>query len=164
MPQASIDSSYFSQDILEFIALLDKFNVRYVIVGGEAVIFHGHARLTGDVDFFYDITHENTEALFAALLDFWSGDIPGIKHPEELREVGIIIQFGRPPNRIDLLNQIDGVSFSEAWLTRISLTIQCSHGSIPVYYLGLEKLIQNKRASARPKDLEDCEFLSRISR
>ena len=88
---------------------------RYLIVGGEAVIFHGYPRVTGDVDFFYENTPANTRRLFNALLDFWEGRIPGIAAPEELRKLGIILQFGRPPHRIDLMNRIDGVSFSEAW-------------------------------------------------
>jgi len=164
MPQDALDASYFSPDILVFITLLDKWKVRYVVVGGEAVIYHGHARLTGDIDFFYDATPENTAALFAVLKEFWSGDIPGLTHVEELQEVGVIIQFGRPPNRIDLLNQIDGVTFEEAWHTRVTILVKNADANIALHYLGLEKLIQNKSASARPKDQEDLRFLRRISR
>jgi Nucleotidyltransferase of unknown function (DUF6036) len=163
MPPDSLDASYFSPDILEFIALLDKFKVRYVVVGGEAVIYYGHARLTGDIDFFYDIAPENTLALFAVLKEFWNDNIPGLESVEELRESGVIIQFGRPPNRIDLLNQIDGVTFEEAWRTRVTLLIKAVEGGIALHFLGLENLIQNKTASARPRDLEDLRFLRRIS-
>jgi len=62
-----MNPSYFSPDILEFLRLLSIHKVRYLIVGGEAVIYYGHARLTGDIDIFYDRTKENTKALFEDL-------------------------------------------------------------------------------------------------
>ncbi len=110
MAQQKISASHFSEDIQEFLSLLHRHQVEYLIVGGEAVIYYGLARLTGDVDFFYDRTPENVNRLFNALTEFWSGDIPGIEKPEELLEEGAIIQFGRPPNRIDLINAIEKVS------------------------------------------------------
>ena len=54
-------SSDFSPDILEFMYLLHEFGVRYLIVGGEAVIYYGHARLTGDVDFFMSVKKRTPE-------------------------------------------------------------------------------------------------------
>ena len=100
-----IDASTFSPDIREFLRLLHAHGVRYLIVGGEAVIFYGHARLTGDVDFFYDIDFDNARRLFAALDEFWEGSVPGLGCPEELAAPGVIVQFGVPPNRIDLMNE-----------------------------------------------------------
>jgi len=154
-----VAASYFSPDIREFIGLLHRHRVRYVVVGGEAVIYYGHARLTGDIDFFYDLASDNIEALFQALVEFWRGRIPGIERSEGLCEAGVIIQFGRPPNRIDLLNQIDGVTFADAWRTRTSVLIEGLAGEVPLHYLGRDNLIRNKEAAGRPKDLEDLEFL-----
>jgi len=65
----------FSLDISEFLELLYKYSVKYLIVGGEAVIFYGYARLTGDIDLFYDNTKKNVRNLFHALKDFWKGKI-----------------------------------------------------------------------------------------
>lgn len=161
--ETSIEASHFSPDTLEFIRRLHQFTVKYVVVGGEAVIFHGHVRFTGDVDFFYCSDQENARALFQTLTAFWEGRIPGIEKPEEFLEPGIIIQFGRPPNRIDLLNRIDGVSFDEAWSTKLQLSIPAQHDDIPLYMLSLEKLIQNKQAAARPKDADDLRFLKRVA-
>jgi hypothetical protein len=110
-----MDPSYFSSYILEFLRLLYIHKVRYMIVGGEAVIYYGHARLTGDIYIFYDRTKENTEALFAALKVFWEGEVPGVESHKEFLKKGAIIQFGRPPNRIDLINDISGVNFEKAW-------------------------------------------------
>ena len=162
MPRDQVESSYFSSDILEFIRLLDSHKVRYVVVGGEAVIYYGHARLTGDIDFYYDREPENAAALFEALRVFWSGNVPGIAAVEELQEDGVVIQFGRPPNRIDLLTRIDGVTFSEAWRARVRVTIHTAQGEVPLFYLGLAELIRNKECCGRPRDQEDLNFLRKL--
>ena len=121
MASNQVDPGAFSADTREFLALLHKHSVRYVIVGGDAVIYYGHARLTGDVDFFYEASTANAQALFAALREFWSGDIPSVAQWEELTQSGLVVQFGVPPNRIDLVNDIDGVRFEEdlAFLKRV---------------------------------------------
>ena len=75
-PKESIDASHFSADTLEFIRLLASYHVQYVVVGGEAVIYHGYPRFTGDIDFFFSDAKENTRALFSALREFWNGNIP----------------------------------------------------------------------------------------
>jgi hypothetical protein len=160
MPSRTIKGAGFSPDLLIFLRLLSRHRVRYLVVGGEAVIFHGYPRVTGDVDFFYENTPANTKRLFAVLLEFWDGRIPGIASPEELRELGIIIQFGRPPpHRIDLMNRIDGVRFSEAWRTRVLVGLATRSGRVPARYIDLRLLLKNKRATGRPRDLEDVRFL-----
>jgi len=157
----TIASSHFSTDIAEFIESLYRFSVRYLLVGGEAVIFYGHARLTGDVDFFFENTEENAYALYNALLEFWKGSIPEIGSASELREPGLILQFGVPPNRIDLMNLISGVNFVDAWANRVEVEmISEDQKSVPIYVIGREQLIQNKEASGRPKDLDDIPYLS----
>ena len=71
-------SDYFSQDTRDLLRLLYLYKVKYVIVGGEAVIYYGYPRLTGDVDFFYQLDDENVKRLYKALIEFWDKDIPGI--------------------------------------------------------------------------------------
>ena len=150
-------SSYFSKDIQEFITLLSKYQVHYLIVGGEAVIYHGHIRFTGDVDFFYNDSKENISKLYHALNDFWKGNIPEVNSPDDLAG---IIMFGRPPNRMDLIDSISGVSFKDAWENRINEEIEIKGSRYPLYFIGLEFLIKNKKAVNRPKDLEDIKYLS----
>lgn len=77
-------ADYFSPDTQEFLRLLHKHEVKYVIVGGEAVIYYGYPRLTGDVDFFYSSDDQNADLLFEALLEFWEGDVPGLDNAKEL--------------------------------------------------------------------------------
>jgi predicted nucleotidyltransferase len=152
-------TSHFSKDIQDFLELLYRHRVKYVIVGGEAVIFYGCARLTGDVDFFFGTFEENAQCLYDTLNEFWGGDIPGVDSFEELMEPGIILQFGVPPNRIDLVNHIDGVTFRESWTGKKIISMNISGRSIPVYFIGLDQLIANKEAIGRPKDLEDLKYL-----
>lgn len=156
-PKTLIDAAHFSPDTLEFIRLLQKHEVRHVIIGGEAVIFYGHARFTGDVDFFFSTDPENVDRLFAALLEFWNGNVPGINAASDLREPGYIVQFGRPPNRIDLLSTADGITFDEVWETRVKVIIEGS--GVETSMINVAKLIQNKRSAGRPKDLDDLKFL-----
>lgn len=167
MPRRSSQSSprelapgCFSPDVKEMLRLLAEENAQYLIVGGEAVIFHGYARFTGDVDIFYDGKKSNAEAVYRALHRFWDGDIPEVKDAGEFMIPGIVIQFGRPPHRIDFLNQIDGVVFSKAWESRIEAHLPCGRGALSVPYINLECLLENKRASGRSKDRDDIEFLS----
>ena len=152
-------TSHFSKDIQDFLELLYRHRVKHVIVGGEEVIFYGWARLTGDVDFFFGTFEENTKCLYDTLNEFWGGNIPGVDSFEELMEPGIILQFGVPPNRIDLVNHIDGVTFGESWAGKKIISMNISGRSFPVYYIGLDQLIANKEAIGRPKDLEDLKYL-----
>ena len=157
-------ASYFSKDVREFLKLLASHKVKYIIVGGEAVIYHGYARLTGDVDFFFEPSKQNARKLYEALKQFWAGEIPGIRTFEELMEIGLILQFGVPPNRIDLINQISGVTFREAWENRITTGIESEGREVPIHLIGLEELIRNKKAIGRPKDVEDLKYLRGVKK
>jgi hypothetical protein len=156
------EQSRFSADVDEFLMLLHSQSVEYMIVGGEAVIYYGHARLTGDIDLFYRCSSENAGRLFRALDEFWGHDIPGIKTKEELLQEETVFQFGVPPNRIDLLNDIEGVSFVEAWPNRTVRKYDVSGKSIDVIYIGIDELIRNKKALRRGRDAEDLLFLDRV--
>jgi hypothetical protein len=79
-----MSESYFSDDVLDFLHLLSKYWVKYLIVGDEAVIFYGYVRLTGDIDFFYDRSEDNIDKLFSALSEFWNNDIPGISEKKRV--------------------------------------------------------------------------------
>ena len=71
--------------------------------------------------------------------------------------LGVVYQLGLPPRRIDILTQISGVSFDEAWASSIELSVQGQ----PTRFLGRQALLQNKRAAGRPKDLADVAALER---
>ncbi|MGM0575288.1 MAG: DUF6036 family nucleotidyltransferase [Myxococcota bacterium] len=155
-------ASIFSADLQELLGLLAKHQVRYLLVGGQAVIYHGYPRLTGDVDVFYERTAANTARLFAALEAFWGGDVPELGGPEELMEADLVVQFGRPPNRVDLLASISGVTFEEAWRSRSEVPLEGTPHPMDVPMIGLDCLLENKRSTGRLKDLADVEFLVRL--
>ena len=152
----------FSKDVSEFLSLLERHEVRYLIVGGEAVIYYGHARLTGDIDIFYERTAENVRRLYAALNEFWLNDIPGITNEDELMQKGTIFQFGVPPNRIDLINEIEAVGFEKAWEDKVRESFSYNNREVTIYYIGLKELIKNKKAVGRYKDMEDLAFLKNV--
>jgi len=154
-----ISREHFSDDILEFLRLLYEKNVKYLIIGGEAVIYYGFARLTGDIDLFYERTPENIEKLYRTLLQFWGGSIPGLENPQELLEPDAVFQFGVPPNRLDLLNDIEAITFDQAWKDKTVESVRIDHKNIRIYFISLNHLIENKQKVARPKDLEDLKYL-----
>lgn len=153
---------YFSADICEFLSLLSKHNVRFLLVGGEAVIYYGYGRLTGDIDIFYDRSEENSRNLYAAMSEFWNAKIPGVKSNTELKRKGMVFQFGVPPNRIDLINDIDGVTFVEAWDGKVVTNVIHNRKKFPVHFIGLHDLIKNKSAVNRNKDRDDLRFLKEV--
>jgi predicted nucleotidyltransferase len=164
MRQEQLTADSFSPDTVDLLKALHEHGVRYLIVGGEAVIYYGYARVTGDIDFFYESSAENVRRLFDALRQFWGGDVPGVAEAGEFLQAGLIVQFGVPPNRIDLVNRIDGVAFAAAWPNRLAVTVTVPGFEIPVWFVGKDDLIANKRAAARPKDLDDLRFLTRETR
>ncbi len=154
----------FSNDVVAFISCLNRFDVRYLIVGGEAVIYYGYPRLTGDVDFFIEATQENCDKLIAALKEFWDGPIPGGVTAADFLAVNSVVQFGVVPNRIDLLNTISGVEFKEAWENKKTENLNIDSKKVPVYFIGLKNLIQNKQSTARNKDLDDLRYLKSLEK
>jgi hypothetical protein len=76
-------------------------------------------------------------------------------------ESHVIIQFGVPPNRIDLINKIEKVTFTEAWEEKVAEAIKLKGETIFLYFIGLKQLIKNKKALDRPKDAEDLKYLKR---
>jgi hypothetical protein len=143
-------------DLSEFVALLNSHRVEYVVVGGYAVAFHGHPRFTGDVDFFVRPTSENAQRVIEVLHAFGFGSLP--VSSSDLTVPDRIVQLGRPPNRIDLLTSISGVTFDEAWASRVHGKL----GSHSVPFIGCDALLQNKAASGRDKDNADVAKLRAI--
>jgi len=153
---------YFSPDVSEFLFLLFKNKVRYLIVGGEAVIYYGHARLTGDIDLLYERENKNIQKLYTTLTEFWNSNIPGIDREDELMKEGMIFQFGVPPNRIDLINKIEKVNFKVAWESRKKVPLIYKKEKFKIYYIGLNELIKNKKSVSRFKDKDDLKFLKSV--
>ena len=140
-------------DFKEFIELLNVSSVRYLIVGGYAVAFHGLPRSTGDMDFLLDRSIENARLVVQCLQDFGFDELA--ISTDELTSQDRIIQIGYPPLRIDLLTSIDGLCFDEAWKGRVETEVD----GITVHLISREHLIRNKRISGRMQDKADLERL-----
>lgn len=143
-----------SQDFKEFVELLNNHKVEYLIVGGYAVGVHGHPRYTGDLDVWINVTVENAKKMIEVLNDFGFSSF-GLTEVD-FTKLGNIIQMGYPPFRIDILTKIDGVEFVDCYANRMII----QYDQVSMNFIGINELKQNKRASGRPKDLDDLVNLS----
>ncbi len=140
-------------DFKELLNFFNLRNVRYLMIGGYAVNYHGHHRNTKDIDLWIDPTAENAGSVSLALQDFgFSGK--GVT-PERFEILDKVYAFGRPPTRIDILTGPSGVNFSECYERRT----ECSIDGLRIAVISREDLIANKRSSARARDLSDVEEL-----
>ena len=138
----------------DFVDLLRAFiaaDVRFLIVGAYALALHGRPRATGDLDLWVDATPENAARVMRALGAF-GAPVAEISEADFSRE-GVTYQIGVPPGRIDILTELTGLTFSEAWTDRV----RHAFGDVEVDFIGRAAFIRNKRATGRPKDLGDIE-------
>ncbi|MBN1832606.1 MAG: nucleotidyl transferase AbiEii/AbiGii toxin family protein [Deltaproteobacteria bacterium] len=140
-------------DFKELLELLNNHDVGYMIVGGYALAFHGAPRYTGDIDLFIKPDKENAQRIMKALDEFGFGSV-GIESSDFTHE-NKVIQIGVPPVRIDIITSISGVTWEEAFSSRV----QGQYGDVPVYYIGLDQFIRNKKSIGRIKDMADLEAL-----
>jgi hypothetical protein len=140
----------------DFKDLFSELNVRearYLVVGGYAVSFHARPRYTKDIDLWVEASPANASKIFAALAAF--GAPMRELTAEDLSTPGIFLQLGVAPNRIDVLTELEGVQFEEAWRDRV----QSSYDDVPIQFVSRKHLIRNKRAVGRPQDLLDAAIL-----
>ena len=142
-----------SKDFREFIELLNEHEVRYLVVGGYAVAFHGHPRYTKDLDVWIELSQENAINTINALEKFGFGSLE--LKSEDFLEPDQIIQLGYPPNRIDILTTVKGLKFDDCYKARVEVAIQ----GLKINFIDLENLKKNKRLTGRPQDLADAENL-----
>lgn len=145
-----------SDDFEDFLKLLNQYQVHYLVVGGYAMAFHGKPRFTGDLDVWIDISEDNSLKMVSVINDFGFASL-GFTD-KDFSKPNLINQIGYPPLRIDILTSIDGVKFEEAYSEK--LEIQLDEGT-NVYYIGLDELIKNKKASGRKIDIADVSDLEK---
>jgi hypothetical protein len=141
------------KDFRDLLVLFNVHKVEYLIVGGYALAFHGAPRFTGDIDIFVEPSAYNAGRILKALTEFGFGGLN--LSVEDFSLPDKVVQLGVPPVRVDLVTAITGVSWKEAFDGRMPGT----YGDIPVYFIGRNEFVANKRAVGRKKDLADIEAL-----
>ena len=141
-------------DFSEFVQLLNKHDVEYLLVGGYAVVAHGYVRATGDMDVWIRPSRSNAAKLIEVLEEFGFGSL-GLKVDDFLTR-DAIVQLGRPPLRIDLVTSPEKLSFDDCYGKRVVVEVD---KGLTVNVIDLHSLITNKKAVGRAKDLDDLENL-----
>ena len=141
------------KDFKEFIELLNKHKVEYLVVGGYAVAVHGYPRFTGDIDFWVKPSKENANKIIKTLNEF---GFEGYDISEkDFSEKDRVVQLGFPPNRIDLITGISGLEFDSCFITKKVVEI----AEVKVNFISLFHLRLNKKSTGRDKDLNDLNNL-----
>jgi hypothetical protein len=146
-----------SHDFKELLSILAKHKVRYLIIGGYAVMKYTEPRWTKDLDLLIAIDPENARAVFVALKEF-GAPLIGLTE-EDFSDADSFYQMGRPPMRVDIMMSIPGITFEEAWVNREHVDI----AGTTALFISRDDLIRAKQATARPQDLIDLENLKRPS-
>jgi hypothetical protein len=140
-------------DFRELLALLNAHKVEYVIVGGYALAFHGAPRSTGDLDILVNTDPGNAQRVVEAV-EAYGFKSAGLTAQDFLTPENVV-QLGVPPVRVDIMTSLTGVSWEEAF----SGKARGDYGDVPVYFIGREQFVANKRAIGRKRDLADLEAL-----
>jgi hypothetical protein len=151
---------HFDKEHLSFLKTLNKYLVKYEIIGGHAAIYHGVNRNTGDLDVFIEPSVENGHQLLKALADL-KLQIPEIKDAEW--ESQLVLSFGFEPEAIDIINFAPGLNFNEVYKN----AIQSKHNGVDSLIIDIRDLIVNKEALNRTGekahlDKYDAEVLKKI--
>lgn len=143
----------FNSDFRDMLVALNDAKVDYLVVGAYAVAAHGFPRATGDLDIWVRTSNEAAPRIMRAL-QFFGAPMDQIEERDFVKP-SIVFQIGVPPGRIDILTIVSGISFDNAWVNRVLLTID----GLSFHVIGFRDLIANKRASGRPKDIADLHAL-----
>jgi hypothetical protein len=143
-----------NEDYREMLQLLLEEQVDFMIVGAYALGTHGYPRATGDIDIWIKPDSINSKKLYKALARF--GAPLGEIKADEFSTEGVIFQIGVIPRRIDIITQIDGVTYEEADLDKITVEIE----GLKVPVISQEKLVKNKLATGREKDALDIKTIT----
>lgn len=145
---------FVNSDFSDLLKLFNDKNVRYLIIGGYAVVQHAEPRYTKDLDLWVSTDSANAQAVYEALREF-GAPLTGLTE-QDFAEEGYFYQMGKPPVRVDILMGIPGLTFEEAWPSRV----EADFDGLKVLFISPENLVTAKLASGRPQDLIDAELLT----
>ena len=142
------------KDLKELLFAFNAHEVKYLVVGGYAVGMHAEPRATKDLDLLVRADRDNAERVYRALASY-GAPLTGTRPEDFYTDPGSVFQIGQPPLRIDILQQVDGVTFDECWPDHDEVSID----DVSVHVISAAHLIQNKLASGRLQDLADVQAL-----
>lgn len=142
-----------SLDYEDLFRTLNGYNIRYLVVGGYAVMFHSEPRYTKDIDVWVIPEMNVAEKVYDALKKF-GAPLVGMS-PEDFNDKKMIFQIGVAPVRIDIMVDVPGVSFESAWKNRKKV----KYGNTSINVLGLAELVKAKKTANRTQDKLDLEKL-----
>ena len=142
-----------NQDFKDLLEAFINEKVRFLIVGGFAVIKHSEPRYTKDLDLWVSPDLENAQRVYRALSDF-GAPVSGLT-PADFTKEGYFFTMGFDPGRIDILLDAKELNFEDCWKRRVSAQL----GELEINYVSRDDLIRNKEAVARLQDLADAEKL-----
>ena len=142
----------------ELLEVFEKYKVRYLIVGGYAVMLYTEPRWTKKLDIWVEPTKENSEQVYRSLLEF-GAPLQGCSAADFQKE-GMVYQMGAPPLRVDIIMSLEALTFDAAWAGRREAELFGRQ----VAFLGPDDLLRNKRAVGRHIDLHDAASLEQIVR
>jgi predicted nucleotidyltransferase len=145
---------FVNSDFSDLLRIFNDHNVKYLVIGGYAVVQYTEPRFTKDLDLMISTDSENAEAAYNALKEF-GAPLEGLT-PKDFSEEGFFFQMGVPPVRVDILMGIPGVQFDKCWERRVEVDFD----ELKVKFISKEDLIVSKRAAGRPQDLIDVDLLS----
>ena len=145
---------FVNSDFSDLLRIFNDHNVRYLVIGGYAVVQYAEPRFTKDLDVLIGTDRTNAEAVFNALREF-GAPLAGLT-PNDFAEEGFFFQMGVPPVRVDVIMGIPGVQFEECWNRRNEVDFE----GLKIVFISKQDLIASKRAAGRPQDLIDADSLS----
>jgi hypothetical protein len=146
-------NNIFPPDFQDFINALHDHQVKYLLVGGYAVILHGYARTTGDLDIWLEQTPLNYHHLRNAFDQFGMSVFEMTEENFLFHPEWDVFTFGEPPVALDLMTKVKGLEFESCY----QQSILFEEGNFRVRTLDINNLILSKKITARPKDLNDLE-------
>jgi predicted nucleotidyltransferase len=144
---------FVNSDFSDLLRIFNANKVKYLVIGGYAVVQYAEPRFTKDLDVLISTDSTNAEAVYNALHEF-GAPLTGLA-PKDFSEEGFFFQMGMPPVRVDVLMGIPGIRFDECWNSRSEVDFD----GLKVIFISKKDLIASKRAAGRPQDLIDVDLL-----
>jgi predicted nucleotidyltransferase len=146
---------FVNSDFSDLLQIFNEHGVKYMVIGGYAVVQYAEPRFTKDLDVLIATTKENAKAVYSALKEFGAplADLT----EKDFEEDGFFFQMGVPPIRVDVIMGIPGINFDECWNRRVEVDFE----GLRVIFISKQDLIISKRAAGRPQDLIDADLLSK---